>query len=207
MNATFIPKFNLSLIEAAKLCGYDHFNWVQYVLDDPQADMYAANNPTKRLKGPFLDPPIGGYTSEIDDTLPYYLGENGPTGWELETYTSKAKLEFYDAPEDLDLQGNETVKFIIGLVGVLANDKYDMLYVWEWKSNYNGHTGTAHFKNLSYLPPGGTGDANITKKDLTAKEIPLSVRQLMQKDGARNIDVLVYMDLLPIPLLYNVIFD
>jgi len=42
---------------------------------------------------------------------------------------------------------------------------------------------------------------------LTAKEIPLSVRQLMQKDGARNIDVPVHMDLLPIPLLYNVIFD
>ncbi len=207
MNATFIPRFNLSLDEAAKLCGYDHFNWVQYVLDDPKAGMYAANNPTKLLKGPFLDPPIGGYTTLIDDTLPYYWGENSPTAHEIQENTFKSKLEFYDAPEDEDLQGNETVKFIIGLVGVLANDKYDMLYVWEWKSNYNGHTGTAHFKNISYLSPGGTGGASISKLDLTADEIPLSVRRLMQKDGARNIDLPVYLDLLPLPLLYNVLFD
>ncbi|HIP14339.1 MAG TPA: hypothetical protein EYG74_02495 [Sulfurimonas autotrophica] len=205
MNATFIPKFNLSLDEAAKLCGYDHFNWVQYVIDDPRPTMAGANNPQKVLKSPFLDPPIGGYTTLIDDSLPYYWGENGPTAHELQKYSSKTKLEFYDAPGDPNLQDKDTVKFIIGLVGVLANDKYDMLYVWEWKSNYNGHTGTAQFKNISYLSPGGTGGVSITKVDLTAEEIPLNVRQMMQKDGARNVET--YTDLLPVPLLIPVLFD
>jgi len=210
MNASFIPNFKLSLDEAAKLCGYDHFNWVQYVLDDPQPAMVGVNNPQKVLKGPYLDPPLGGYTSQTygDDSLPYYLGENGPTAHELQDYSTKFKLTFDDAPQDEGLKGNDTVKFIIGLVGVLANDKYDMLHVWEWESNFNAHSGVASYRKHDALSIGngnGTGGVSITKVDLTAEEIPLNIRQLMQKHGARNVET--YVDLLPVPLLIPVLFD
>jgi hypothetical protein len=36
-NATFTPNFNLTISEAANLCGYDHFNWFQLVTSLPPA--------------------------------------------------------------------------------------------------------------------------------------------------------------------------
>ena len=212
MNAIFIPNFQLSLDEAAKLCGYDHFNWVQYITDIPSPNPFRAiNNPQKALSTPFLDPPLGGYTYQSaeggDDTLPYYLGENGPTASELQTSSTKTQLSFDDSPAWGNLPAKQSINFLSALVGTLGNGKFDTLYAWNWKTTFNGTSGgISRIKNIMPVDShSGTGGITIIKKDLTAIEIPLGIRQLMQKDGARNIET--YADLLPVPLLIPVLFD
>jgi hypothetical protein len=94
MTATFKPNFNLTLDEAALACGYDHFNWIQYVTydDDPRRPTVNGNKPTIS----YIDPPLGGwdYPFPVDD---FYIGY-----WheytELSAYTSSHELEYLDCP-------------------------------------------------------------------------------------------------------------
>src|SRR6202042_3363098 len=88
INLTFTPNQGLSLAQAAQLCGFTGFDWVQKITrqDDP-SKFFARNlggkfNPA--VKGPvrltskttpYSDPPPGGgytYTPTPDNSYPFY---------------------------------------------------------------------------------------------------------------------------------------
>jgi hypothetical protein len=73
--ATFKPAYNLTLDQAAKLSGYDHFNWYQKIIYDADSSIY---------KGVAVTDPIASKTLWWDDDLPYYFNEKrkpvGETG-------------------------------------------------------------------------------------------------------------------------------
>ncbi|BAY27053.1 hypothetical protein NIES2100_68740 [Calothrix sp. NIES-2100] len=70
--ATFKPAYNLTLDQAAKLSGYDHFNWYQKIIYDVDSRHY---------KGVAVTDPIASATSWWDDDLPYYLNEKIDPAW------------------------------------------------------------------------------------------------------------------------------
>ncbi|MCI5160090.1 MAG: hypothetical protein D3906_17045 [Candidatus Electrothrix sp. AUS1_2] len=100
-------------------------------------------------------------------------------------------MSFSDIPAWGGLPSGDYIGFTTTLVGVLADNSWDALYSWNWKTTYNGTVGgVSRLKNV--IPPdpdSGTGDVTIIKEDLTASDIPKIVRNLMEKDGARNLEV------------------
>lgn len=127
ISASFTPNLGLSLQDAALLCGFVNFDWVQIitVLNDP-VTYFALNeggafDPTitgpvrlSSARTPFHDPPQGGgYTYELelfgqpDYSFPFYynwLPPGGPSelsGQENGGFT----LTFQDAPDNPCLPG------------------------------------------------------------------------------------------------------
>ena len=97
----FTPDPSLSVSAVAQAMGYDHFNWIQVITNEPACDPLHVYDPafavpTKgaAVMAPHLDPPLGGYTefqfyeTQCDgepcagpsDNLPYYFDENPNTG-------------------------------------------------------------------------------------------------------------------------------
>jgi PEP-CTERM motif len=81
ISATFTPNFDLTLLEAAQLGGFDFFDWTQTVTYSPlPSPFFAHSNPYLPLVAPYADPPPGGgYQYEWDDpnvgpdyAYPYY---------------------------------------------------------------------------------------------------------------------------------------
>jgi hypothetical protein len=90
INATFVPKYGLTLQQAAQACGFatnfgaSGFNWVQTTTIPAPSPFFAANlpnGPATNLVGMTFDPPPGGgYTYEIysgkypngDSSYPFY---------------------------------------------------------------------------------------------------------------------------------------
>lgn len=195
MYATFRPNFDLTLTEAADLCGYDHFNWYQVITHISTTHPFRAkNDPDTSPVAPFIDPALGGWTYESgNDLLPFYWAEGGAAPEEklLSTYTSSTSLLFMDTPSWPGLPYEDFIGFTTMLVGVLADNSWDALYSWNWKTTFTGTTGdTGRLNNIiPFDPDSGTGGVTILKKDLTASDIPKIVRDLMEKDGARNLEV------------------
>ena len=215
MNATFKPNFNLTIDAAAGSCGYDHFNWYQLVTHlPPGSPIHPKNAPSLDLSTitPFFDPVAGGFNYDSDDSntdnLPFYWDDIDVIVG-LHMNKERTKLIFYDTPGYPGLPHGESIKFTTCLVGVMPNKSMDAVYCWNWQTTFNKTTGS--IGRLSNSLPSdtdsGTGGVTILKTDLTAEELPRSVRDRMIHDGVRNVDVQSYLDLLPLPLLYNVLFD
>jgi hypothetical protein len=134
--ATFTPKFDLTLEEAAKVCKVVEFNFVQWVTfdDDP-------NSPTAggvQLAAPYLDPPLGGYDYQKpagDDMAEGYYNAGELARPDIKTATS---LTFKDYPT---VTAGSKVQFKTALAGVDAMGKYKVLGDWwYWEAT---STGTA----------------------------------------------------------------
>jgi hypothetical protein len=185
ITATFMPNFNLTISQAAALCGYDHFNWYQVVTQAP------ARVVPPGLTVPFVDPPTGGgpQFGGFADNLPFYWDEQGSTGtgYHLQdNLTAANKLLYEDTPAQ-PLNANEFLGFTTALAGVLPDNTWDTLYVFRWKSNFNGTSGgVTPFRNISPPDPGGTGGVFDLQLDLNPDEVPEEVRNLMERDGSRN---------------------
>lgn len=132
-------------IELHKLAlelGYDHFNWVNYVENDPYG---IADTTGKTLKTPYNDPPQGGYLYDFADKYPFYWDvvecDRCKHRHHFRNYNNLKPYElvFEDAPADYRLQPGEAVEFITHLVGVKAinaNDnraEWDILHTFRWK--------------------------------------------------------------------------
>lgn len=209
MTAIFEPKFDLSIDEAAKLCGYQSFNWHQVVVEDPYG-IIDNNGNVLGLGAMYVDPPRGRYpysTSDGTGNFPYYLD---PTNSDpkVKNHFQKNKLFFSDIPRERKIKPNKPIKFVTSLVGLKHNDQYDVLYTWKWQTTWDGgNSGGVSMRStesLANVGTGGTGGATIIKKDLSAIDIPLNVRRLMQDTGATNVET--YADLLPLPILFPVLF-
>ncbi len=191
MQASFTPNFNLSINDAASLCGYDHFNWYQVVTNDPYPPD-AKSNPGVPLTVPYVDPPIGGYGYQAagDDSLPFYWGENWPTAAELPAHTTNTTLSFIDYPAESRLQPGEYIGFTTTLAGILPDNSWDALFSWNWITDFNGTVGGVSIRG-NPIPPdlgSGTGGVTILDTDLSAGDIPQNMRDLMERDGARNVE-------------------
>ena len=204
--AAFTPKFGLTVSEAANLCGYDHFNWYQVIDNDPYP-LAARNNPSVPLTPPYIDPPLGGYASyppgHSDDNLPFYWDETGPTGtlYHYKDNLTSTTVSFQDTPSEPQLKSGsplicsvvsllcpEYLGFNTSLVGILADNSWDVLYSFSWKSNFNGTVGGVSVRsNTDPIDPNsGTGGIFDVVLDLNPEDIPESVLDLMEADGSRN---------------------
>ncbi|TRU63715.1 MAG: PEP-CTERM sorting domain-containing protein [Microcystis aeruginosa Ma_QC_C_20070823_S13] len=183
ITATFQPKFNLTISQAAQLCGYDHFNWYQVIDTDP--------NPPGGLSVPYVDPPIGGGPAfgGFADNLPFYWDEQGATGtgYHLQDNLTANTLHYEDTPSEPSLTAGQFLGFNTFLVGVLPDNTWDTLYAFSWKSNFNGTVGGVSSRRTIGSPdPGGTGGVFDLQLDLNPDEVPEEVRNLMERDGSRN---------------------
>lgn len=177
VTAIFEPK-GATISEAEKICGVNHFNWVNQVNIPEPSPFYAAGQRDHPLTGWITDPPPGGYDttdSSIycndkwnpvsmgpgEDSNPLYFGEMGRKKF---TYTDY--LKFYDAPNDPCLNDSKFLYFKTHLVG--QDDTNDVVALpvdlfFEWKSNYNGTAGGATvLNNWSLAPDPGSGSGGVT---------------------------------------------
>lgn len=202
--AQFTPKFNLTLSQAANLCGYSHFNWHQFV-KDPTASLSARNDRSTPLPSTgYIDPPIGGYAhytpGYADDNKPFYLDENNNVGTgyhRLDNIALGGKtFLFGDQPSSTLLKPGEFLSFYTQLVGVLPDDSFDPLFSFSWKSNFNKKTGsggvldlTINPQRISLIDPSADGEGGVfdLRQDLSLSDLPESVLKLMKANGARNI--------------------
>jgi hypothetical protein len=197
ISATFTPNFGLTIGDALTLCGFDHFNWYQMVTHDPHPPA-AKSNPTAALTVPYVDPVLGGYTNQIfgDDFLPFYWNESPDfldPGRSLRDHTQATTVDFLDIPADFRLKTGEFIGFTTALVGVLPDNTWDALYAWTWTTTFNGTVGGISVRSNTFSedPGSGTGGVTILQTDLTVDDIPQDLRDLMTRDGARNVSVSV----------------
>ncbi|BAZ28609.1 hypothetical protein NIES4074_10430 [Cylindrospermum sp. NIES-4074] len=186
ISATFQPKFNLGISDAAKLCGYDHFNWYQVIVNDP--------NPPGGLTVPYVDPPIGGGPAfgGYADNLPFYWDEQGSTGtsYHLQDNLTANTLSYQDTPSEPSLGSGEFLGFNTFLAGVLPDNSWDTLFGFRWKSDFNGTVGGVSSRRTIGSPsPNGTGGIFDLQLDLNPEDVSEEVKALMKADGSRNADI------------------
>lgn len=168
IRAVFTPNFGLTISQAATACGYDHFNWYQLVVHDP--------DPAPGLSVPYFDPQLGGR----HDFVPFYWDEPG----DLQAHTGTNDLSFFDQPSDLLLKPGDDMEFMTALAGVRADGTWDTLYVFSWSSNYNGASGQVR---MGGGQRGGTGGVFNLQLDLTADQLTTSEKLLMAESGSTNV--------------------
>jgi hypothetical protein len=192
IDATFTPNQGLTLQQAAQLCGFQNFDWVQTItkLDDPSpfiarningAFNSKVNGPVRITSGdtPFSDPPQGGgysYEGSPDNSYPFY--------YDVTTELSRHQvggvtMTFYDRPSNPCLSGGAAVgtakcadggvppggyeSFVTHLAGVNADGSATDLGIgFTWTSNYNGTTGQVRAKSIAAKVGTGTGGVTVT---------------------------------------------
>jgi hypothetical protein len=180
--ATFTPKNSsgkrIPLQELAKNLGYDHFNWVSYVEQDP----YGINDyDGKVLSTPYNDPPQGGYQYDAADRLPFYWdlteceGCRQQHNYQNSRITQTHELVFEDIPADYRLQAGESIEFITYLVGVKNFDAKTEKAEWEAISTFRWK-----LTNVT----GSFSTVSLIEKDLSLSSLPTSLLEQMQADGA-----------------------
>jgi len=191
ITATFIPRQGYTLQEAAVLCGFVDFDWIQKVThqNDP-SKFFARNlngafdagvNGPVRLSSsrtPYSDPPQGGgytYTAAPDNSYPFYYDITGELAGHKVNATT---LNFLDAPGDGCLPGGSdankppclnTVEpagsfggYTTHLAGVMANGgAVDLNIGFTWTSTFNGTTGGIHIKKTDLSPDPGSGTGDV----------------------------------------------
>lgn len=168
----------MELTELALMMGYDHFNWVSYVENDPHG---IANQQGELLSTPYNDPPLGGYQYDSADRLPFY--------WDIEQcvrcshrhnyqhplVTKQYELVFEDVPSDPRLQPGEAIEFITHLVGVKSYDtqtnqaEWDILNTFKWQLT----------NPIPYQ-----GQVSLIEDNIDTTKIAPSIIAEMQADGA-----------------------
>ena len=115
ISATFTPNFGLSLSEAAQVCGFTDFNWIQQVIHLPDPSPFYETNPSNpsapihltSSSTPFNDPARNGYTYNPDwVSYPFYWDPNTTgLGWSLDRHKTTNTLSSFDAPNDPCISG------------------------------------------------------------------------------------------------------
>lgn len=189
VKALFKPNFNLSISEAALISGYDHFNWHQVITADPY--------PPGGLSVPYVDPPTGGGSAfgGYADSLPFYWDEQGAasSGYHLSNHTTTNTLSYSDTPAEPQLTIGQTINFTTSLAGVLPDGTFDVLYVFNWATDYNGTSGGVSSRRNTNDGDVGSGAGGIRdlRLDLNPEDVPLAVRQVLIADGARNVPLTI----------------
>lgn len=202
MAANFSP-VGMTLTDAAKLGGYDHFNWYQIALAYPGSSL--AGHPA-----PFVDPPtdlfgapIGGLGTQRADSLPFYWDETDCSGCDprynlhdpSNTSADDSTLYFDDLPADIYIPAlGDTMSFVTQLAGVRSDGTWDALSTFYWSSDYHCilsdcSGGLAVSRNLDPFPVGGAGGILDAHEITDLTTLPLNVRDLMAADGATNVPV------------------
>ncbi len=168
-------------IELSKLAselGYDHFNWVSYVEQDPHGIVDRQGNV---MLTPYNDPPVGGYQYDRADRFPFY--------WDVVSCNScnrrhhinnhnnsqRFSLTFEDAPADYRLQPDESIEFLTSLVGVKEVDlesnkvEWDVIHAFRWKL-------TNPRPNYSHV--------SLVEKDVDLTKLSPKLLNTMVLDGA-----------------------
>ncbi len=190
MKATFTPKLGYTMAQAAELCGFTHFNWIQKITHMPNPSPYYARNlggavdpahPNQRVnltsaRVPFNDPPPGGGYADpepVDNSYPFYLN---PTT-ELPAYETATNLKFEDRPGDSCLPGGggggcggrtapagSYIGFSTHLAGIKPDGSaVDLNVGWTWRTTYNGTAGGVSVtKNFTPFDPSTTATGGIT---------------------------------------------
>ena len=168
----------IELKELASAMGYDHFNWVSYVEEDPHG---IADKSGQLLSTPYNDPPQGGYYYEAADEFPFYWDVvkcdrcRSRHHYQHPKITQEFELIFEDVPADYRLKRGESIEFITHLVGVQSFNfqtkkaKWDVLRTFKWKLTN---------------PNPGQGNVSLVEVNVNAASLPQSVLTQMQADGA-----------------------
>lgn len=192
ITATFTPNLNLTLSQAAFLCGFKDFDWQQFVTTLPAPSPYAQiGSPNTKLTAPprFLDPVAGGYTicddsgncvDQPDNSFPFYLD---PNNGELASHQTATTLDFSDTPSDQCLPGGRGrgcngktapagsfIAFTTHLAGVnFDGTATDLGIGFSWKTTFNGSSGgVSTTKNFTPVDPGsGSGGITVTAYEPT----------------------------------------
>ncbi|BAZ00469.1 hypothetical protein NIES37_44610 [Tolypothrix tenuis PCC 7101] len=163
--AAFRPKKGMDINIAAKILGYDHFNFYQELRSDASKnktypDMRLIGGFSQeqvykyQIKPPYVDPPPYRKTSEPNspeaDKLPYYWDEdiNKSSKYYLENNIKNGWLIFSDRPsrnfDPTQITDKPDLSFVTALVGVkdpigttTDQPQFDPLLYFEWKTNYN----------------------------------------------------------------------
>ncbi len=180
--ARFVPQNNLGqsidLQTLAKSLGYDSFNWVSYVEQDPHG---ITNQKGQLLTTPYNDPPIGGYQYDAADQLPFYWdveechGCSPRHNYQHSLVTQQYQLVFEDIPSDPRLQPGEAIKFVTHLVGVKNYDLQNKTAEWDVLNTFRWQ--------LTNLIP-GRGWVSLTETNLELAKLPTLLLAEMQADGA-----------------------
>ena len=181
INVKFSPhnlqKQPLALASLAAKLGYQSFNWVSYVEQDPYGMIDYRGN---LLSLPYNDPPLGGYEYGAADNYPFYWDieqcENCHSRYNYRHPKVKQKyaLYFEDSPADYRLKEGETVEFITHLVGVVdRNSEYnrsswEVLTTFKWQLTNDAE---------------GRGQVSLIAVNLLTSELSPSVLASIQKDG------------------------
>ena len=162
---------------AAEL-GYEHFNWTNYVVEDPHG---ISDRLGQRLNTPYNDPPQGGYLYDPADELPFY--------WDVEACQqckfrhhrqhqnnlNQFELVFEDFPADYRLQPGEKIEFVTSLVGVKEYDaqtqtaKWEVLHTFRWQL-------TNPYTNFSQV--------SLVETNISLDRLSPMLLSTMQLDGA-----------------------
>jgi len=180
---TFTPKFGYTLAQAAQMCGFADFDWVQTITHIPDPNpRYARNtggafNPsvnglvrlTSAYSGKVSDPPQGGgYSSpfpslagSVDNSYPFYCNVAGDP---VCTKTASS-ISFVDQPKDpclVDSSGKPSAAYLTDSV-IMAACQDKTGYPPSFKANlspigsYRGYT--THLAGVTY--PNGPGTAPV----------------------------------------------
>ena len=174
LTAVFLPRLRYTVVDAARLCGFDHFNWYQTIVSYTLAGI--------PLPYTGVDPKLGGNTWEKiacfpkpgGDDLPWYYNET-PTGcaeidneFSLTSATAATTVTLRDDP-NFGIPGYAAV-FETYLVGVFADGSGRVL------RDIDG----AHFK--WEVPPDGVWQGRRNCDDLAGA---IARRRLGTSDGSR----------------------
>jgi hypothetical protein len=192
ISATFTPKQGLTLQQAAQLCGFQNFDWVQKITNLPDPSPYSAQNTggafDSSVNGPvhltskstpFNDPPQGGgyvYEGAPDNSYPFYYDVQSELPGQQ---TGGMVMTFSDEPKDTCLPGGAAVKtakcdnseapagsyisFVTHLAGVNSDGSATDLGIgFTWNSNYSGTNGQITLKDQATGGGTGTGIGGVT---------------------------------------------
>ena len=141
MTATFTPNYNLTLADAATICGVNHFNWIQWIVFDNDPNRPHAG--LTQVSPPYIDPPLGGYQySGLRDFSPAYWEEtpvNDPQYY-VGAHTDNVNkvLSFADYPT---VTPGYVVQFRTTLAGVKSDGTvitFSFLPGQNWQSQSTG---------------------------------------------------------------------
>ena len=180
--ARFAPKNSsnqsFGIQKLAEDLGYDHFNWTNYVVEDPYG---ITNQMGQRLNTPYNDPPMGGYLYDPADRLPFYWDLEkcqqckSRHHWQHQNNLKQFELVFEDFPADYRLQPGEKIEFVTNLVGVKEYDsktqtaKWEILHTFRWQLT-NPHPNSSK--------------VSLVETDVALDQLSPMLLSTMQLDGA-----------------------
>lgn len=196
---TYVPVgTQASLHDAARLLGYDHFNWLQVVVHTP----YPMPLPGGKISHvPYIDPPLGGNKYQWWDDQVYLYDERMPTlterllynylpGYHIDDYTDEIPntLQFEDQPSRA-FQPGEFNHYVTHLVGVKSAIKWDIIDTFDWFTDYNRRTGAGHVWDATRPEdhPEATGGVYGLRENIALEDLPDSYKRFLVGLGADNI--------------------